>query len=92
MTALGALAALAAAPGALDGEAVADHVLPVVEAAVADAVPNVRFNAATALGAVGRRVDGAALARVRAGLDALDADEDADVRDFAAAARAAIDA
>ena len=66
--------------------------LPVVEAAVADAVPNVRFNAATALGAVGRRVDGAALARVRAGLDALDADEDADVRDFAAAARAAIDA
>ena len=92
VTALGALAALAAAPGALDGEAVADHVLPVVEAAVADAVPNVRFNAATALGAVGRRVDGAALARVRAGLDALDADEDADVRDFAAAARAAIDA
>ena len=68
MTALGALAALAAAPGALDGEAAADHVLPVVEAAVADAVPNVRFNAATALGAVGRRVDGAALARVRAGL------------------------
>ena len=92
MTARGALAALAAAPGALDGEAVADHVLPVVEAAVADAVPNVRFNAATALGAIGRRVDGAALARVRAGLDALDADEDADVRDFAAAARATIDA
>jgi hypothetical protein len=29
---------------------------------------------------------------LRAGLDALDADEDADVRDFAAAARAAIDA
>jgi len=92
VTAMGALAALAAAPGALDAEAVADHVLPVAEAAVADAVPNVRLNAATALGAVGRRVSGAALARVRAGLDALDADADADVRDFAAAARAAIDA
>ena len=83
VTALGALAALAAAPGALDGEAVADRVLPVVEAAVADAVAQRALQRRDGPGrrrAARRRRRWRGCARV----GRVDADEDADVRDFAA--------
>ncbi len=69
---------------ALGREAVAARVLPAVLQLAGDAVPNVRFNAAKALGVLARCVEPAvAAARVRPVIARLREDADQDVRFFA---------
>jgi serine/threonine-protein phosphatase 2A regulatory subunit A len=79
------LMALVRLGGALSREACAGKVLPAVLALAGDAVPNVRFNAAAALGALRPYLEQAVLAaRVKPALAKLREDADADGRFFAA--------
>ena len=88
ITAGRALAALAAV---LPPARVETDVLPAVLALADDRVPNVRFNAAAALGSLGRVLSGAPRAAVLARLRRLvDEDSDADVLHFAGEAAASL--
>lgn len=78
-----ALRAAVALSQALSPEAMAADILPTLARLAADKVPNIRFNAAKALGAVHERLDAAGKDDAKATLQQLHRDADADVRFFA---------
>ena len=74
----------------LDADTIRDMLIPLVVSAIADPVPNVRFNCAKILGKFAKRVDSASVSgSIKPALATLMGDSDRDVKFYASEAHAA---